>query len=234
MPPLYPETFQNRTRDQATAELVEYVGGVGQTDALARAGKAWDAAVRDFNSVAWRFNIKVQDITLDGAFVSGTGVIGQPDYQLTDKFRSPIRCQMLDAQGLSRTLVNWFPYNEWLVWRRNQLTPGPLPLRYTARNVHETGIVTFDPRPIAPLTYPTARIVYVSWIDLQPTGNGFLDVPPDVDEAVFSLAVAKLISKNKRFGDESEQAFKEAADLRLRVERNHRVYGEITGWGANG
>jgi len=235
MPPLYPEIFQNRTRTTACAELAEYVGGVTRTDALARAGLCWDAAVREFNSVAWRFNIKVQEITLDGTTVDGvTGVIGVPDYQLTDKFRSPVRCQMLDAQKLSRTLVQWFTYNEWLVFRRNQLTGGPIPLRYTARNVHETGIVTFDPRPVGPLTYPTARIIYASWIDLQPTAGSTLAVPPDVDEAIFQLATAKLIAKNKRFGGEAELAFKVAHEMRMAVERNHRIYGEITQWGANG
>lgn len=229
----YPNTFQNRTRDNAIAELLETVGGSGQTDAQTRAGRAWDAAVRDFNSVIWRFNIKTQDITLDGTTVSG-GVQGIAEYQLTDKFLAPVRCQLLDSNGLSRALVQWFPYAEWLVWRRNQLTGGPLPLRYTARNVHETGKVTFDPRPVGPLTYPTARLFYASYIDLQPTGNLTLDVPPDVDEAIFMLAEAKLLAKNKRFGDEAITAFKLAADMRLRVERQHRIYGEISQWGANG
>lgn len=230
----YPEVFQNRTRSQAQAELVEYVGGGGQTDALDRAGRAWDAAVREFNSVAWRFNTKVQDITLDATTVSPSGVVGVADYLLTDKFRSPIRCQMLDAQGLSRALVQWFPYAEWLVWRRSQLTGGPIPLRYTARNVHETGLVTFDPRPTGGLTYPTARLIYCSWIDLQPTAGLTLDVPPDVDEAIFQLATAKLISKNKRFGDDAKMAFQIALESRMASERNHRIYGEITQWGANG
>lgn len=225
----YPSTFQNRTRDAAKAELVEYTGGVGQTDALDRAGRAWDSAVREFNSVAWRFNIRVQDIAL---------VDGQQDYDLADKFRSPVRCLMVDNSPspgpYTRSLVEWFPYAEWLVWRRSQLTGGPLPIRYTARNVHETGKVTFDPRPTAAFTYPTARLIYATWIDLATGGSSVLDVPPDVDEAIFQLAVAQLIAKNKRFGDDAKIAFDRAEEMRMRVERNHRIYGEITQWGANG
>lgn len=230
----YPETFQNRTRTQAQDELVEYVGGVGQSDALARAGRAWDAAVREFNSVGWRFNIRTQNITLDGTTVNGAGVVGVAEYQLVDKFRSPGRCNMLDSQALSRTFVPWIPYKEWLIWRSDQQTGTSLPIRYTARNVHETGLVTFDPRPQGILTYPTARLIYLTWIDLQPVAGSTLDVPPDVDEAIFQLATANLLAKNKRFGDDARMAFQKAADLRLACERNHRDYGEITVWGANG
>jgi hypothetical protein len=189
--------------------------------------------VREYNSVAWRFCIKTQSITLDGTTVVG-GVQGVAEYQLTDFFRTPIRCNLLDAQGLSRTLVTWMPYAEWLVWRRDQLTGTSLPIRYTARNVHETGMVTFDPRPFSILTYPTARLVYASWIALQPTAGLTLDVPPDVDEGIFQLAVANLIAKNKRFGDDAKMAFEKANQMRQWCERNHRVHIDMVGWGANG
>lgn len=221
----YPGTFQNRTRDEAKAELVEYVGGVGRTNALDRAGLAWDSAVRDYNRVAWRFNVTSTDITL---------VDETSEYALPDKVRTPVRCQLLDSNDLSRAIVRWFPYNEFLVARRNQVSGASVPLYYTMQNTHETGLVTFDPRPVAPFTYPTVRLFYAKWIDLQPTAGSTLDVPPDVEEGIFQLAVAKLTAKNKRFGKEAQLAYKIANELRFDCYRNHRIFGEINIRGANG
>jgi hypothetical protein len=221
----FPQTFQNRTRTQAQAELVEYVGGVGQSDALTRAGEAWDAAVREFNTVAWRFNTAQQDIAL---------VNNQQTYTLNDFFQAPLRAKLVDPNGKERTALTWFPYAEWLVYRPSQLTGASQPYIYTAQNTYQTGLVTLDPFPVAPFTYPTFRIFYLTYIQLQPTAGLTLNVPPDVDEAIFQLAVAKLIAKNKRFGGDSEQAMALALRMRAAVERNYRSWGEITQRGTNG
>ena len=221
----YPDTFQNRTRTQVQDELLEFVGGVGRTDAASRAGLAWDAAVREFNSVAWRFNIRTTDVTL---------INDQQEYTLPDKVRSPVRCHMVDSNGRTRTIVWWIPYTEWLLARPDQSTGASIPSRYTMQNIHETGNVILDPRPLTPFTYPTARLTYATWIDLQPTAGSKLDVPSDVDEAIFQLATAKLMSKNKRYGKEAIAAFQFAKAFRNDIERNHRIFGEITIRGASG
>lgn len=228
----YPNTFQNRTRLQAKEELLEYTGGVSRPEALDRAALCWDAAVREFNTDAWRFNIRTQDITLDGTTVVG-GVTGVQDYDLADKFRTPVRCLLLDSNSVTRRRVVWLPYNEWVMLRPDQVTGSNVPSFYTARNVHETGKVSFDPRPLGTLTYPKARMIYATWIDIQTTDASALDVPPDVDEAIFQLAVAKILAKNKRF-EESQVAMEAAARLRFIVQRNHRIFGEDTQIGANG
>lgn len=222
----FPQTFQNRTRGDAALELSEYVGGGQRPEALERAGRAWDAAVREFNSVAWRFNLTIQDITL----ISNPET---PNYPLDDFVRTPLNVQMIDSTGKTRVTVDWIPFSQWLNVRSDQTSGGPVPRLYTMRNLHEEGEVIFDPRPAGTLTYPTARLYYLKWIEIQPSDGGFLDVPPDVDEAIFQLAIAKLISKNKRFS-EATVAYGLAAALRIQAERNHRVWGAITIVGANG
>jgi hypothetical protein len=60
----YPQTGANRTRAQVRAELGDLSGGGNKTDIKAKADRAWDAAVREFNSVAWSFNRVQEDIVI--------------------------------------------------------------------------------------------------------------------------------------------------------------------------
>ena len=68
----FPQTASNRTRLAAATELCQYVGGETRGDALARAASSWDAAVRGFNDVAWKFCRVTQDILLDSTMLDNT------------------------------------------------------------------------------------------------------------------------------------------------------------------
>jgi len=68
----FPQTSANRTRTTASSELAQYVGGESRGDSLIRCGQAWDAAVRAFNDIAWKFNRVVQDISIDSTMPDAT------------------------------------------------------------------------------------------------------------------------------------------------------------------
>jgi hypothetical protein len=68
----FPQTSANRTRAVASSELAQYVGGENRGDSLLRCGQAWDAAVRSFNSVPWKFNRVVADILIDSTMPDAT------------------------------------------------------------------------------------------------------------------------------------------------------------------
>ena len=68
----YPQTSSNRTRSAASSEIASYTGGEDDAAATARAGKCWDAAVREFNSVPWKFNLLTQDISLTSSMLDNT------------------------------------------------------------------------------------------------------------------------------------------------------------------
>lgn len=60
----FPQTGANRTRAQVRAELADMSGGGNKPDIKAKADRAWDAAVREFNSVAWSFARVQEDIVI--------------------------------------------------------------------------------------------------------------------------------------------------------------------------
>lgn len=60
----YPQTGANRSRAQVRTELGDLSGGGNKPDIKAKADRAWDAAVREFNSVAWSFNRVTEDIEI--------------------------------------------------------------------------------------------------------------------------------------------------------------------------
>lgn len=61
----YPQTGDNRTRADIVKDILDYVGGESSTTMAERAGRALNAAIRYFNSVAWSFNRITDDILLD-------------------------------------------------------------------------------------------------------------------------------------------------------------------------
>ena len=60
----FPQTGANRTRAQVRDELADLSGGGNKPDIKAKADRAWDAAVREFNSVAWSFARVQEDIVI--------------------------------------------------------------------------------------------------------------------------------------------------------------------------
>ena len=221
----FSQTSSNRTRQTATIELSEYTGGSDRPEVLARAGRAWDAAVREFNTVGWRFCRSTNNITLSSA---------SKEYTLATDFRSQVRCQLLDANSNSVNCpLEWIPYEEWLVKFGDQTVGGVVPYRYTALNIHNLGTVRFDPYIVGTPTYPTAQITYLHRIALAPGFTDSLNVPMEVDEAIFMLAASKLVGRAK--GQDEARGLRAEADmLRSACEREHRDWPDLGGWGANG
>lgn len=223
----FPQTGSNRQRHLALAELAEYVGGVGRPEVLARAGRAWDAAVREFNTVSWRFNRVSQSITL---------VPGTKTYTLSTDFRGPYRACMLDSNGVEKWQLEWMTYECWLdIYSSGTSGGSSLPDYYTAFNSHNAGLVRFEPWPTGTLTYPTAQLNYFRRIALATGSDDVLNVPMEVDEAVFQLAAAMLLERTK--GSDSDDARNmrgQAKALRMECQLEHRDWPELTGWGANG
>jgi hypothetical protein len=220
----FPQTAQNRTRAQAKEELAEFAGGGNKPDTLVRAGRSWDAAVREFNVVGWRFNRVQADITL---------VAGTKTYELPTEFRTPVRAQLVDSNDAENYTLEWIPYERWQITFDSQRTGAGCPEGYTALNIHGTGLVRYEPFPAGTLSYPTVRHTYLKRIALATTDGDRLDVPVEVDEAIFQLALAFFISKQRSF-DDAQQIFVLAKTLRLECEREHRHWIEESGWGATG
>src|SRR5262245_41350095 len=60
----FPQTGANRTRAQVRSELADMSGGANKPDIKAKADRAWESAIREFNSVAWSFNRLQEDIAI--------------------------------------------------------------------------------------------------------------------------------------------------------------------------
>jgi len=338
----FPQTTDNRTRNQVAVELCEYTGGEDTPEAQTRAAKSWDAATREFNSVPWKFNRVTQDISLtstmldnvtalsisrdagagagfvltsgtkiqywveervkDGNYITkrnnnpaaiittlvgdgttdkpvltrpatvnsdtthwalfGTRAGGEfpygseideaaiatttledtrmgnnpaiPDgfpyyvgvYLLQSDFRNPKSAHLVDDAGQERDPVDYVPYDQFLTCLQQEASwSSTYPDVYTVRNAHETGEVTVYPRQTRPVLYPSLRLVYHRRIQLATGNDDRLNVPVEVDEAIFQLAVAKFLSKLREH-KQSVLAFQVAKDIRAQIEREWRDWSE--------
>lgn len=215
----FPASGGNRPRNAAISELTEWTGSGNRPEMQVRAGRSWDSAVRQFNAIAWRFNRMQDDITLSST--SGT-----TDYTLNTDFRSPLRAMLLDSDSkIAGGPLRWIPYIAWTASFPDQTGTGSEPEFYTVRNEHETGVVTVDPPTSGSNTYPTLRIDYHRRILTQAGDTGVLNVPQEMDEAIFQLALAIFISKVRSYAEARDQ-FTLAARLRAECERMWRDYDE--------
>lgn len=182
----FPQSGGNRARADALTELLAYLSLGGDVDARTRAGLAHSAAVREFNSSLWKFNRQVVDVTFDDLATTG-------EYDLPSDFKRPERAMLLDAAGKERVPLSFFPYEEKVVFLTDETNPGPQPRLYTGFNIHRAGRVRYHPVPLGALVYPKARHVYFSEIILSTADGDRLNVPLEVDEAIFQLALAKFV-----------------------------------------
>lgn len=339
----FPQTGSNRTRLQASTELAQYVGGETRGDSLIRCGQTWDAAVREMNSVAWKFNRVTQDIVLDSTMLDNTAapslardagagigfvltvglrvvywveervkdaggnilkrnfapsattviltgdgttdkpvltrpatvnadtthwaLFGTPaggtyptgneiaevaiatttiedtrtgnnpasaagalyqtsGYALIQDFRNPVRGVLLDANGLEKWQVPFQPWERCpSIFFLNDSSSQP-PVYYTIRNTHVTGQLLFWPRVQLPTNYPVFRLTYSRFIALALGDSDRLNVPVQVDEAIFKIATANILSRVRTFED-ARFAFVLAQDYRSWVEQELRDYPDF-------
>ena len=100
----FPQTSTGRTRDQLAKDILDVTGGGDRPEAIIKAGRAIDSAVREYNSVAWKFNRLQQDITL---------VTDTQDYTLAAAFKQAFAANMIDSDGKNRDRVDWIPFEQW-------------------------------------------------------------------------------------------------------------------------
>lgn len=186
----FPQTLNNRTLDAIKNELASFSGGQTRKDILIRAQEAIFEAVYTFNATPWTFNRVSEDITL---------IADQSEYSLQSNWRNPLRAQMVDSSSKTRQDVQWIPWVVWVSQYPDQSTTGSMPLTYTAINIHETGQITVDPVPATTLTYPTLRLFYHRRIEVPSSGNDILEVPQEVEQAIFDESVWRFLRKIKTF-----------------------------------
>lgn len=217
-----PGTTSNRTRGQAITELCYYVGGDDDNDARARAGTAWDRAVRLFNQNPWKFNRTVTSFTLPTDFDTSGEV------SLPDNFRNPLRMMLVDSGGNTVNFISYIKWREWTLRYPYQKRLGGGPFWFTVRNPHSSPVLIVDPIPDPTYNYiyPTLTFYYHTRIALAAADDSTLDVPQEVDEAIFSQALANFVEMLKG-GPESRQYTAEAALKRIEIEPEWRDYEDF-------
>lgn len=161
------------------------------------------------------------------------GIKGEPIYRsgfydLNTNVRNPVKAFMVDPQGRERISVVFIPYRQYAIMLTRVATASR-PLFYTLRNRYRTGQVIFHPRPATQNLWPIVRLIYDSPINLAGSDPGSqLDVPMEVDEAIFQRATAIFLHRLK--GPEAVvglDAAKKDFDLRQQVEAEYRDYEDI-------
>jgi len=210
----FPQTTNNRTRTQMVDDVLDYVGGRDRSKWREVAGRSIDSAIRQFNTIAWRFNRTQQDITL----VNDTS-----DYTLTSTVRNPLRCRLLDTNSVPVHTVHWQRFEDETKFTPSRLSVTSTPARYTIRNVHLNGVITFLPRiGTVNVNRPTARVDFHKRI-VVPASAALIDVPTEVEEAIVDEAVAITIAKVRTFV-EGRDARVLSRTSRERVEWEWRDY----------
>lgn len=218
----YPQDDSNRTRKAALAEIASFYGGEARPAIRDRAGKAWESAIREYNTWLWKFNRVTVDIAL-----ASPSPANSDTYDLPTDFAEPNRGKLVDANGRERDYVQWLPFDEFTIFLPDRQSSTSLPMYYTAQNVHETGKVTVYPRlNTASLQWPTLRLYYFRRIVIPTSDEGRLNVPFEVDEGIFQLAQAKMTHKQKSFGAASAE-YARAVDYRIGLEHRFRDFPDI-------
>lgn len=215
----FPQTGFNRTRLKAIQEIADHTGGSDRPDVQRRAADCYDAAVREYNSVQWIFNRMRNEIVLTAPSPAGSA-----DYSLNYDFDRPIAAVLIDAQGNDGGYVDFVPYRLFVEAFAIQTGIGSFPECYTARNVHQFGLITVYPRMGPTVNYPVMRVDYFRRILASTADDEGLNVPVEVEEGIFQLGLAKFVHKIEG-ASKATQDYRLAAAMRSEVERKHRDFG---------
>lgn len=145
-------------------------------------------------------------------------------YDLDSTVRSPRKCFLIDAQGRERRSLVYVDYATYAIMLSRAATVS-VPGFYTIRNRYREGQLILHPRPNAIQQWPGLRFVYDGYI--MPAGgeeDSTLDVPMEVDEAIFQKAVAYAIDRHLRDADASQRQHAMADELRMALELEHRDF----------
>lgn len=212
-----PQTSNNRTCDELVGEIAGYIGGETSIPARLKAKNALMSAIRNHNTWAWVFNRQVQTIT----FVNDTS-----EYPLDASTRNSLFATLLDTNGNEVMGLEWIDYKGFLLSFDARIGTSQIPTHYTFPNVHRLGEVKFHPRiGTGGFSYPTCRIDWHSRIDF-PASSQVINVPEEVEQSIFELAVAYAIEKVRSF-IEGARSRAIARDLRIDLEAEYRDYPDF-------
>lgn len=216
----FPQTGTGRDRSTLTNIIATYIGGERAPLALDRARLALDHAIRFFNFWPWKFNRLQQTIP----FVANTS-----DYALNGAFRSFRRATLLDANGKDNSKLDILDWQEATTRLTDRSATSAYPDAVTARNVHETGLVTlYPPMGATPSTgFPSMRIDYHRRIVLPSGDASVMNVPEQVEEAILLHGIAQVI-KMVRSYEEAAGAMTDATFARHAIEREQLDYPEFS------
>jgi hypothetical protein len=210
----FPQKSKNLTRSKVLSRIASYIGGASDAMATKRAGEAWEDAIESYNEIFWSFNRVRQDITL----VADTNV-----YTLNTDWRAYNRAVLLDSNSVERITVEWIDWDRWTDEETQQTHSSGIPYFYTAENTHERGEVRVDPTPGSSITYPTLRLYYWRWIEVPTAGGSQLNVPRDIDRAIYKLGVAMAVHK-------ATTAREAAADYALAEQARQKAEDRYRQW----
>lgn len=219
----FPQKASNRTLEVLAREIADHDAGGNSQVRRDRAKESLRDSVREFNDVMWKFCRVVTDITLaataDGALA---------EFDLPSNFRTPLRAVFLDENDNETRALPYVPVEEKVHGWPSEQSVSNVPWVYMAFNVHIEGKVRYYPRLIGTFTWPKVRHYYFRRI-VHPTGpDDVLNVPEEVENAIFILAVAKFLAKQLGYNNPNTvRARAEADDARLRVQREWQDWGDI-------
>ncbi len=191
----YPQKGNNKTRRRVLSDLAGYIGGENNADILEFCASIWDDVIRRANTTLWKFNRRKTDIT----FLANTS-----EYSLPAKFFKAQAVSVVDSDDQEVFEVGYVPFELWTELFPDQQThSASFPDYYTLENPHETGLIKFEPRLGATFTYPKARLWWFQRIERAQGENDVLNVPEEVDQALFMVAVGEVVSKRLGFNEAS-------------------------------
>jgi len=198
----FPQDNTNRPCSKIVTDLLQFTGGLEDSDAQDKAKLALQMSVREYNGFLWRFNILTDPITLTAG----------KEFTLNADFRAPLAATLLDASGDQVWRVRYEPYELFLEKAWDRRGTGGQPLVYTARNTHQNGIIEVWPKLVTPLTWPTLQVEYFRRIILPSGPDDVLNVPQEVEAGIAQRALSILIAMSR--------TFKEARDQTIIAERS--------------
>lgn len=210
----FPQNTNNSSFASLSKRVARWGGGVFDESRLEAAGEAIQDAVREYNNVRWRFNYVEQDITL---------VASTPEYTLDTVFGWPLRAQAFDANGDPRLTLQWIPWTKYIDFFPDDTGNANFPYAYTAFNIHEEGKVRFVPKLGATFTWPTIRVTYFSRIVKPTVPTDVLNVPEEVEDGIYQLAVAIHVAQHEGMVV-AGPLFKRARMTRDRLEQDYRGF----------
>ena len=173
---------------------------------LAIAGEAINAAIRSYNRFNWPWEILTHSISITADVDT---------YALPQAFKSPLSAYLLNSSRRNRRL-GYMPYETFST--EYALNGNGEPRIYTLKNVHETGLVTYWPRPQS--SYD-AEVDYYRRTPIMRSDNDPLDVPMEAEEGILSWAWYEFV---KRIGGEFGASRIGAALSEARMSRSELVY----------